>query len=214
MLKVTVSTEGLERLLKDRIRLMPQIGRQAVDLVAQLHSKQVHRRFRGYKGDPNTSDRLQNRTGALRQRLMVRPAAMYPTDIRADSYVAGPLAYARIQEEGGTIRPKKGKYLTIPLPAARTKAGAPRKAARLVKRADGWETAQRVPGAEGKKTHIRGKAIGVDGPGDSFVPLYALKMSVTIPPRLKFMETFRDQKKKRRTIYRRVVKHFVEGKPL
>lgn len=34
------------------------------------------------------------------------------------------VAYARIQEEGGTVRPRRGQYLAIPLPGALTAAGA------------------------------------------------------------------------------------------
>ena len=38
----------------------------------------------------------------------------------------GAVPYARIQEEGGTIRPKKGKYLKIPVGPALTGAGVSR----------------------------------------------------------------------------------------
>ena len=212
MLTVKVDSAAFERLIKNRIKIMPEIGRAAVDQVAQMHRKQVQKGFKGYSGDPNTGRKLQNRSGALMQRLAVRPSATYPTDIRADSYVAGPLAYAKIQEFGGVIKPKKGKYLTIPLPGARTSNGVTRNSARLVKRGREWHTAQTVPGAAGTKTHIRGKAIGVDGVGGDFLPLYALKKSVKIPARLRFMDTFKDQKAKRRKVYRRVVKAFAEGR--
>lgn len=36
------------------------------------------------------------------------------------------LPYARAHEDGATIRPKRGKYLAIPLPAAKTAAGVTR----------------------------------------------------------------------------------------
>lgn len=35
-----------------------------------------------------------------------------------------PVAYAGIQEHGGTVRPRRGQYLTVPLPGALTAAGA------------------------------------------------------------------------------------------
>lgn len=43
----------------------------------------------------------------------------------------GAVKYARIQELGGTVRPKKGRYLRIPLKAAKTAAGVDRYAGPL-----------------------------------------------------------------------------------
>lgn len=42
-----------------------------------------------------------------------------------------PVVYARIQEEGGVIRPRSAKYLRIPLKPARTKTGSDRYATPL-----------------------------------------------------------------------------------
>ena len=66
------------------------------------------------------------RTGALRRSIR----ATEPT--RGSGGISGSVGpaddtvarYAAIHEFGGTIRPKKGKYLAIPLPAARTVSGA------------------------------------------------------------------------------------------
>ncbi len=109
---------------------------------------------------------------------------------RVDSTDSGPVAtigsgarqgrripYADIQETGGTIRPKIGQFLTIPLKDAQTPSGVTRFSARDVM---------------GGLTKYRGSFInkgiifGIINKGrsskKSIVPLFALKRSVTIKP--------------------------------
>lgn len=74
------------------------------------------------------TSRLHVRTGRLRQsvRAVVEgEGATLLVRLRAGAGKAD-LNYARIQEEGGVIRPKRGKFLTIPLGAAMTRAGVTR----------------------------------------------------------------------------------------
>jgi len=78
--------------------------------------------------------------------------------------------YAAIHETGGTIRPKNGMYLTIPLAAAMTPAGVVRKPARQ------WEnTFVRTSRGGGKVMYSRD--------GKQAIPIFALVKSVTIPKR-------------------------------
>lgn len=78
-----------------------------------------------------------------------------------------------VHEKGATITPKKAKYLTIPLPAALRSNGTPIKPS-----ARQWRN---TFVAESKKGNLL--IFLKKGNGD-IVPLYALKKSVKIPPRL------------------------------
>ena len=82
--------------------------------------------------------------------------------------------YGRIHEKGGTIRPTRSRFLTIPLPAARTGSGVARFTARQVI-AD--------PGAYGYTGTFVAKRVifGKRGP-DQIEPLFALKSHVRIRP--------------------------------
>jgi phage gpG-like protein len=71
------------------------------------------------------------------------------------------LAYAKIQHEGGTITPKKAKYLAIPLQKI-AKVKSPR---------------------DFQNTFIRNGIIFQKQADDKIIALYVLKKSVTIPAR-------------------------------
>jgi hypothetical protein len=82
-----------------------------------------------------------------------------------------------VHEFGATIRPKKGKYLTVPLPAALDQRGIPyRRSAR------DWDN---TFVARSKK----GNLIIFQRRGTQITPLYVLKTSVKIPARLGMGET-------------------------
>ncbi len=72
---------------------------------------------------------LATRTGALKRSLRSGVEGSGLSDLRLRNVSAG-VAYARVQEEGGEIRPQNGRYLTIPLDAAKTAAGVARFSAR------------------------------------------------------------------------------------
>jgi hypothetical protein len=76
----------------------------------------------GGKGNQGGSD-LHNRTGALRR--SVKFQLMKAPSLGVNLIVGGKGApHARLQEEGGTVKPRRGKYLTIPLDNAKTASGA------------------------------------------------------------------------------------------
>lgn len=93
------------------------------------------------------------------------------------------VVYARIQEFGGLIKPKRGKYLAIPLSAAKTKAGVARYASPrdipglvfLKSKTGNPILAQRV--AKGKKSKL--------------VPMFVLVKSVTLKPTLGLRDTIK-----------------------
>lgn len=82
--------------------------------------------------------------------------------------------YANIHETGGTITPKKGRYLTIPIGDARTPAGVTRFSARALMTGQTNYTGSFI------RKHL---IYGTSGTGKNrrITPLFALKPSVTIP---------------------------------
>ena len=76
----------------------------------------------------NATTRLNVRTGRLRAsiRSTVEQVSGDLAIVLRAGTDGGAVPYARIQEEGGTIRPKKGKYLKIPVGPALTGAGVSR----------------------------------------------------------------------------------------
>ena len=94
----------------------------------------------------------------------------------------GGVHYLKTHEYGATIRPRKAKYLTIPIPEfALNPNGTPKK-----KSAREWKN---TFVARSKK----GNLLIFQKRGRKVVPLYVLKTQVRIPPRLKMGETLRSQ---------------------
>lgn len=82
------------------------------------------------------------------------------------------MPYTEIHETGGTITPKRVKYLTVPLAAALTSSGVPRKAS-----VREWPNTF-VGRSKGGALIIFQKA----GKG-RMIPLYVLKRSINVPAR-------------------------------
>lgn len=85
----------------------------------------------------------------------------------------------KIHEHGGVLRPKRAKYLTVPLPAALDSRGVP-----LKKSARDWKDTFVLRSKAGNLLIVQKK-------GASIVPLYVLKKEVSIPPRLGMLDTAR-----------------------
>lgn len=117
--------------------------------------------------------RLNSRTGKL-----VR-AIEQSVDVNTDGQVVvGRIGgdelppYAVVHEEGATIRAKNARFLTIPLPAALDSRGVP-----LKRKARDWPNTF-------VQMSKKGNLIIFQRRGANIVPLYVLKKSVKIPPRL------------------------------
>lgn len=181
------------------------LTRQVVD-----HRREVVRGFRGYDGTPG--DKLQNRSGALRRSIDNEFAT--PASLRAATFSRG-VPYAAIQETGGTVKPRRGKYLTVPMRGALTNAGVVRKAARPVRGSSGWETAGLVPGAADRRTFIldrgRGPRIYVRGSDGRLLPLWTLKKQVRIEGRLGFMDAWDNLEERRRRQFRQFLGRLFGG---
>lgn len=79
---------------------------------------------------------------------------------------------AHVHEFGAVIRPKRAKFLTVPLPAALDSRGVP-----LKKSARDWENTFVARSKAGNLIIFQRRL-------SQIVPLYVLKSSVKIPPRL------------------------------
>lgn len=108
------------------------------------------------------------------------------SDGRLAAGVFSALSYARIQEEGGIIRPKNRKFLAVPHPMAKIPAGKwPRH----------WGGRLRLIPRKGKPSllvldKMRGPGRGKSGPGIlmSIEPKYVLLKRVRIKP-LRYLQT-------------------------
>lgn len=74
----------------------------------------------------------QNQTGDLTRSLQIVQPASRIGDFVIGKWGSTDLGYARIHELGGTIRPKKSKFLAVPVTEAARKAGSPRNMTGLV----------------------------------------------------------------------------------
>ncbi len=120
------------------------------------------------------------------------------------SWLASRSRYAAIHEFGGVIRPKRRRMLAIPLKAAKTEAGAVKgEAVRVAPTSATFGTTKIRKGERtlyarkdlifikrlGGKSPLLVKKFG-EGKNARILPMYVLKASVTIPPRLQFFDTF------------------------
>lgn len=198
-LTVTVPTEAFARVTTRAADGSFTRAQSIAQRAVERHQRAMIDSFRGYSGTKGAA--LQRRTGDLKRSFGVGRDPNAPT-----SFTAG-IRYARLQEFGGVVKPTGGRrFLTIPLKAALQPGGAFRPAARLINRGAGWHTVGRVPGgAADTQTWIRNGVIFAKGANGKPLPLYALKSSVKIPPRLKFFATWQAQEADRERDYQRAL---------
>ena len=98
------------------------------------------------------------------------------------SSIEGRISAARlsVHETGATIRPRSARFLTIPLPAAMDRRGVP-----LRRRARDWDNTFVATSRRGNLLIFRREAGGI-------APLYLLKTSVTLRPRLGMADAVAD----------------------
>ncbi len=114
---------------------------------------------------------LHVRTGHLKGSISVGSVESDSETISVSVFAGQDLPYARAQEYGATIRPKRSSFLAIPIGEALTPAGVARFGPREI-------TANGYSGS----FVAHGVIFGTNGRGHA-EPLFALKRSVTIPAR-------------------------------
>lgn len=146
--------------------------------------------FSGYYPGLTSGRKLRNRSGALRSSVKASVVGGSTLGSVGVQFTAGSAAagYATIQEYGGVVRPKKRKYLRVPLPAAMTSSGVVRAGVKPIRSGSGWRT------ADGNPTFVRaknGRAVVYQKKGSAVEPLFVLKGSVKIKGRLGMRKTMR-----------------------
>lgn len=190
--EITVPVEAMRRTWEKAADGSRRLTTSAVQRAIVRHNGAMIRAFRGYTG--TKGDQLQRRSGLLKRSFGM-------SQDPPSSFVAG-AKYAPLQEYGGTVRPTGGRqFLTIPLKATLTAGGVFRAGARMVNRGGGWQTLGLVPGQQDHRTWIRNGVIFTRGAGGKPMPLFALKRSVKVPPRLKFFATWQAQEPAREADY-------------
>lgn len=126
-------------------------------------------------------DTLSRRSGQglrdIRNSIKTLPAARL-SQVSGSIEAAGHMA---IHETGGTIRARNGGFLTIPLPAALSSSGVP-----LRERARDWDNTFSARSKRGSLLIFRRE-------GRDVVPLYILKESIRIRPRLGLAKTLGEE---------------------
>ena len=178
--------------------------------IGATHSNTVKtKRFDEYRGR-SYRRKLQDRRGNLRKSIGYKVEKnMAGLNVEARMFAGSRLApYARLQEEGGVVRPRKRQYLTIPLPPVLTPGGALSGkykirfggVSRAVRR--GRVKYQTDAGPtfifKSKKGNL---IVGITNPktGKPFMmaggkrpkAFYVLKKQVTVPGRLGFVKTWK-----------------------
>jgi hypothetical protein len=167
----------VERALADFPGEFAREARPAFRYAGAVWERNVKRRFTGYIGNSVSRDRLQNRSGALRNTVRFKLAGKTVKDLavhlRAGSHRA---PYALAQEFGAEIEAKSGKMLTIPMEDALSPSGVVRGEAIIRNgRTDLGETFI-YKAKSGKQNAFI--AVSVNG---ELRLLYLLKKRVTIP---------------------------------
>src|SRR5271165_2171024 len=166
--------------LKEYYRVLEQDWREAAtalsremkEFLAQVVQAIADRNGRPWPGGTSSTS-LSRRSGALTEAILSSVKVSGQTFDTVQGSIGAPgIPYARIQETGGTITAKGGKFLCIPLPAALDGNGLP-----LQSSPRDWPNTFCAQSKAGNLLIFQRR-------GTSIVPLYVLKTSVTIPPRL------------------------------
>lgn len=115
---------------------------------------------------------LSRRSGALTESIKRSVHVSGNLSSEITGLIGSDLVYARAHEFGARIRARNSKYLTIPLRAALNSDGTPKR-----RRARDWDNTF-------VQTSKAGNLIIFQKRGRKIIPLYVLKETVTIPPRL------------------------------
>lgn len=132
-----------------------------------------------HSGSVTTRNRLAKRTGDLVKALQRGAEVTHSgklTSVEGRVYL--PRQY-HVHEYGGTLRPTSGKYLFVPLPAALTSNGKPKKM-----RPRDWRGTFIAESRKGNLLLFQRK-------GPRLIPLYALKPKAKIRPRLGLRQNIR-----------------------
>lgn len=161
----------LSRRLKDSDKLIKTIYKRRLRNFLNKIATDLERIHGTPYSGASSEDRLHSRTGegvaSIRKSITVTGSST--ANIIGS---IGGLSRLGIHEFGGTVTPKRSKFLTIPLPAALDSRGVP-----LRQTARQWDKTFIIKSKKGRLLIVRER-------GASIEPLYLLAKSATIRPRL------------------------------
>ena len=191
--------DDFERARRVLQRLPGEINRQvtaAFKLSGQKFQAAMIDQFVGYSNPRTAEDRLQNRSGdaGLRRATSYDVSGEFGggSPLTLTAFVAGK-KYARMQEFGGTIKPKSGKFLTIPVADNLTPGGRVRYSSFRDLRERYPDQTYLVPAKKGGWLLFSDGKPGAKPPKNGKAKpqlLFVLKPQVTIPPRFGFKKTW------------------------
>ena len=123
-----IDTQKRQRLFKKLEQLAPNQQSRLLKQTMRIIGLRVENRLKTNVSGPILRRRTGHFTNSMGSRVdssMFNISVVVGSGVRSGRRKRQP--QANILETGGTIKAKRGKYLAIPLPAALTKAGAPRK---------------------------------------------------------------------------------------
>lgn len=181
------------------LRAYPKKLSGSLRLALERHGDWAGRRFQrsrfGVSTPPSqrnpSKKRLRSRTGALRRSYTSAvKGSKLDIVLRATVGSSRTAAYARLQEEGGIIRPVRSKYLTVPLRANYTAAGRVRFESARKAREDSTLRTWLLRSKRGNLIIMGKKKSGGGFLGKDGKPLWVLVREVKVPARLGFRALF------------------------
>jgi hypothetical protein len=155
------------------------LSREMKEFLHQVVEAIVARNKGGWPGG-TTGTSLSMRSGRLVAAILGSVRVTGQTFAAIEGQIGAPgVPYARIQETGGTISAKSGRFLAIPLPAALDGHGVP-----LQSSPRDWPNTFCAQSKAGNLLIFQRR-------GTTVIPLYVLKTQVAIPPRLNMGATLR-----------------------
>lgn len=157
---------------------LPKVKKDLMNMLLRVMSKLEKMHGQKWPGRSSSGKRnLYRRTGQglrdIRDSITVTGESL--SELRG---VIDAVGYMAAHEEGATIRPTQGQYLTVPLPAAMRSNGLPKKQS-----ARDWDNTF-------VKRSKKGSLLIFQKRGRNIIPLYILMEQVTLRPRLRLQETF------------------------
>ncbi len=164
--------QNIEKLPRELEKVLKEYLQAVRKGLIKRHSKP----FRNPTNAPATGEKnlLKRRGGIKDIRVFTSRGGKNLDAVAGGMIVPVPIS---VHERGATIRAKRAQFLTIPLPAALDARGIPRRP-----NARAWENTFVQRSKRGNLLIFQRRAGGI-------VPLYLLKRSVTLPPRLQAQES-------------------------
>lgn len=177
---IEVNSTDLNRVIKGLKELDPKVKESPVYKGMVDCSLMMEKALKNY----NRFSSLKRRTGHLSRSIgsiVVQEQGELVGIVGSGVRTGSRVRYADIHERGGVIRPKRAKYLTIPIGKSKTKAGVGRFSARDIM--GGFTEYDKTAVFRSKKGNLIYWGVKKLKKGNRLEPLFVLVKSVTIPAR-------------------------------